>query len=304
MPDFSPGHPPSNMGQGVPRAVVAALSVQVAISAGTYLAATRAMEDLSPFTLVLLRFLISGPLFILLIALTQKDRWPPRKTLLTVLALGLLAGPINQGLFFYGLSMSTAAHAALLYALTPVGVYLMGLIERTERLGARAVTGIAVAFGGVFVLLWGRGLGDAATPLKGDLFILLAVVAWVVYTVHGKRLTAEVGPVRATGWTMSAGALLSLPAVPWLLDGRAVSSAPSTTLACVLYLGVITSVVSYLLWYYALSRTTASKVAIFSNLQPPATALAAWAILGEPLTWSILTGGALVIAGVRLTQRA
>lgn len=56
--------------------------------------------------------------------------------------------------------------------------------------------------------------------------------------------------------------------------------------------------------YYALSRMTASRVAVFANLQPVATALAAWAVLGDPITWEIVAGGALVIAGVRMTQRA
>ena len=73
---------------------------------------------------------------------------------------------------------------------------------------------------------------------------------------------------------------------------------------CILYLAVLTSVVAYLLWYYALSKTEASKVAIFSNLQPAATAVAAWLILGEALHWELLVGGVLIIAGVRLTQRA
>jgi drug/metabolite transporter (DMT)-like permease len=70
----------------------------------------------------------------------------------------------------------------------------------------------------------------------------------------------------------------------------------ATTLACIAYLGVLTSVVAYLLWYYALSKAAASKVAVFSNLQPVATAIAAWAILGEALTWEIAVGGVLVLA--------
>jgi drug/metabolite transporter (DMT)-like permease len=44
-------------------------------------------------------------------------------------------------------------------------------------------------------------------------------------------------------------------------------------------------------------------VAIFSNLNPVATAIAAWLLLGDPIGWPIVAGGVLVIAGVRLTQR-
>jgi drug/metabolite transporter (DMT)-like permease len=70
------------------------------------------------------------------------------------------------------------------------------------------------------------------------------------------------------------------------------------------YLGLLTSVVAYLLWYYALSKVPASRVAIFSNLQPAATAIAAWLLLNESLHWELAVGGVLVLAGVRLTQTA
>jgi drug/metabolite transporter (DMT)-like permease len=62
-------------------------------------------------------------------------------------------------------------------------------------------------------------------------------------------------------------------------------------------------VLSYAIWFSALARTDASKVAVFSNLQPVATALAAWVFLSEPLTWEVVVGGGLVLLGVRLTQR-
>ena len=70
------------------------------------------------------------------------------------------------------------------------------------------------------------------------------------------------------------------------------------------YLALLTSVVSYLLWYWALGRTDASKVAVFSNLQPVATAVAAWLVLGEHIGWEVAVGGALVLAGVASTGPA
>ena len=42
-------------------------------------------------------------------------------------------------------------------------------------------------------------------------------------------------------------------------------------------------------------------MAVFSNLQPVATALAAWLVLGERIGWEVGVGGVLVLAGVRLT---
>ena len=88
-----------------------------------------------------------------------------------------------------------------------------------------------------------------------------------------------------------------------MLRHRASTAAPSSWLRLG-YLGIVTSVISYLLWYFALSRLVASKVAVFSNLQPVFTAVAALVLLGEPIHRELVAGGALVLAGVRLTQRA
>jgi drug/metabolite transporter (DMT)-like permease len=103
---------------------------------------------------------------------------------------------------------------------------------------------------------------------------------------------------------MTTAALLILPLLPFTFQARQVAVASPTALACIAYLALMTSVLSYLLWYYALSKTLPSKVAVFSNLQPVATALAAWLLLGDPLRWELAVGGALVLAGVRLTQTA
>jgi drug/metabolite transporter (DMT)-like permease len=286
------------------RWVYAALSLQVLISAGTYLAGKRAMAELPPITVVLWRFFVSAAVFALLLLVTRGAKLPPRGTLGRILFLGLLAGPLNQMFFFYGLAHSTAAHAALFYALTPMGVYLLSVARGRERVSTRAAAGIATAFAGVVVLLLGRGLADAQGSLFGDLLILAAVCAWVVYTTEGKPFAAEVGPVRATSWSMIAAALLTLPVAPFAAKPLQVLEASLSARLCILYLAVLTSVVAYLLWYYALSKTEASKVAIFSNLQPAATAIAAWLLLGERLHWELLVGGVLIIAGVRLTQRA
>jgi drug/metabolite transporter (DMT)-like permease len=280
------------------------MSLQVLISAGTYLAGKRAMAELPPLTVVLWRFLLSGSVFVLLLLLTPGPALPPRNEWRRVLVLGLLAGPVNQVFFFQGLSRSTAAHAALLYALTPLGVYLLSLAQGSERASGRAMAGIVTAFSGVVVLLLGRGLADASGSLLGDLLILGAVAAWVVYTTEGKPFVAVHGPIRATAWSMVASTLMMLVFAPFVAMPQGVLAASSLAKGSIAYLGLMTSVVAYLIWYYALSKVPASKVAIFSNLQPAATALAAWLLLDEPLHWQMAVGGVLVLVGVRLTQTA
>ncbi len=283
--------------------VVAALLAQVLISAGTYLAAKRAMAELSPLSLVALRVLASSAVYAVLLFALGGPRLPPRAQWGRALLLGLLAGPLNQGFFFHGLSSSTAAHGALLYALTPVGVYLWDVAAGIERLRARQLAGIGVAFAGVGVLLVGRGLAGALGPMKGDAFILVAVAAWVAYTRISRVFATEHGALRSSGWSMMAGALFVAPVAPFVIQPHALAAASPVALGAIVYLVLLTSTLAYILWGYALERAPASRVAVFSNLQPVATALAGWALLGEPIGWEVVVGGVAVLAGVRLAQR-
>jgi drug/metabolite transporter (DMT)-like permease len=282
--------------------VVVALLVQTAISGGTYLVAKRALAEVPVSTLVLWRFLISGVVFALLVVVMPGPALPPRRAVPMALVLGFLTGPLNQGLFFAGLQRSTAAHAALLYALTPLGVYLYSMLRGREAPSARAGVGLLLAFTGALVLLLAHGLRALSGVFVGDILILGAVTAWVLYTAEGKAFIGEYGALRATSWSMIAGALWLLPLAPWVLRPELVLRASPVVTGAILYLALLTSVVSYSLWYWALGRTEASKVAVFSNLQPVVTAVAAWLVLGERIGWEVAVGGALVLAGVRVTS--
>jgi len=283
--------------------VLAAVLGQTLISAGTHLAARRATQEVDAISLVTMRILLSALGYLAVFSLLKGPLLPPRKTWPWWLAFGFLAGPVNQGFFVYGLSQSKASHAGLLYGLTPAGVYLLSVLRGREVASPSRLVGIGVAFCGLLVLLLGRGLSLATGSLVGDLFILGAVAAWVVWTTESRAKAVEFGGVRTAGWSLMFGALWCLPAAPFVIQLDAFLAAPHLVWWCLGYLVVLTSMGSYALWNFALSRVEASRVAVFANLQPIATALAAWALLDEPPGWEVAIGGALVLLGVRLAQR-
>ncbi len=276
-----------------------------ALSAGTYLAAKRALGELSPFELALARFSIAGLVYAGL--LLWRPRKVARRDLLAMAVLGFVAIPLNQGLFLFGLSLTTPGHAALLYAMTPIFVFVLALLRREERSSPWKSVGIAVAFAGAAVVLVARGQlsGQAggSRALVGDLLVLLAVIAWAVYAVWGRPYAMRYGVITTTGVTIVSGSLLYLPFGILLSRAASFQALSPVGWGSVAYLVVLTSVVSYLLYYWALAREDASRVAIWSNTQPVLTALLAWALYGDPLTPSFVAGGLLVILGVAMTQQ-
>jgi drug/metabolite transporter (DMT)-like permease len=201
--------------------------------------------------------------------------------------------------------LSTPGHGALLYALAPVFVFLIAWARRSERATLAKVAGIALAFGGTALVLLSRGMLslDARSPLVGDLLILGAVVAWSAFAVGGKRLAEDYGPVTGTGWVLLVGTAIYLPIGFGLGDLSRFRGLSAQAWAGVAYLVVMTNVVAWLIYSWALVRADASRVAVWANLQPVLTALLAWWMYGERLTAPFLAGGAMVLLGVLLTER-
>jgi len=278
------------------------------MSAGTYLFAKRALHEIPALPLGLIRFVgASITLAILLLRLRPRgQRLPPRSAWRKLLFLSLVAVPINQGFFLYGLQFSTAAHAALLYTLTPLFVLLLAQALLGEFPGWHTALGTALALLGTVFVLFHRGLDFSRGPLVGDLLILVAVIAWAIYTAEGREVVARFGALPTIAWTLIGGTLLYLPlGLGSLLvaENRVrLLHASSEAWWGVAYLIVITSVVAYLFWYWALAHLAAARVAIFSNLQPLATAFLAHVFLGEHVTAPFLAGAVVVIAGVLLAQ--
>jgi drug/metabolite transporter (DMT)-like permease len=285
-----------------------ALIAHTLISAATFLFAKRTLQEIPALPLALIRFSgASLTLGLLLLRLRPPgQRLPPRAMWRKLLLLSLVGVPLNQGFFLYGIHLSTAAHAALLYTLTPLFVLLLAQALIGEFPGWRTALGTTLALCGTVFVLLQRGLDLSRGPLFGDLLILVAVIAWAVYTAEGREIVAEAGALPTIAWTLIGGTLLYLPVglgsllVPANRDW--VSHASREAWWGVVYLTMVTSVVAYLFWYWALKHLAAARVAIFSNLQPLATAVLAHFFLGERVTLAFLAGAVVVIGGVLLAQ--
>ena len=139
--------------------------------------------------------------------------------------------------------------------------------------------------------------------------IFLAVIAWSFYTVQSKPLIVRHGAFHMSALSLIGGAIMFAPLGAYeTFDGGTVSLAFSLSSLTtgewggILYLGLGTSVISYLLWFYALGKIETSKAAVFANAQPVVTSILSFVILGQTISGSFVLGGILTIAGVLLTQ--
>ena len=282
--------------------VLTILILSQLIAGSTYLVVKLGLREFDPFSLGLLRFLIAGTVFALLLKSRKDFRWFEKRDLGRFLVLALLAVPLNQGLFLYGMQYTLASHGALLYATTPLQVLGLSIIILGERPTALKVAGILLGFCGVILVLFDRGLAFARQTITGDLFVLGGVITWSLYTIYSKKLLARYRPLEVTGFSLTLGSLLFLPVgLPFVLR-MDIGQVSRTGIFSLFYLAIMTSVVAYLIWSWALSKLEASKVAVISNLQPVIAAALAWVLFKEPVTVKFVLGTAVVLAGVIMAE--
>jgi RarD protein len=285
-----------------PRAVYGLLVLQSLTASGTHLVAKVVVQAVDAFTLTLIRSVVAAGGMALVLLLRGRMPKVRREDWRLVVALSVLAVPVNQFLFLFGMKYTTPGNAALLYATTPILVLLFSRWFLGERLTTRKILGVALAVGGVTVVVFERGLDASMQYVFGNLIMSVAVTAWGLYTVFGKTLIAKYGPIDASAITLFVGTLLFLPIGILPAFQFPYASMSAANWVEVGYLGIVTSVVAYLLWYAALSRIEASKVALFTNLQPILTSILALLLLGQGITLTFVVGGSITICGVALAQ--
>lgn len=286
-----------------PRLLAPVLAVNVLIASGTFLVARATLATFPPLVLALFRFVLATAVLLPIVRMTRRDVRIAPADRPRLLLLGVLAVPLNQGLFLLGLRWSSASHAALLYALTPAFVALIDRARGTP-LGRRALAGIVLAFTGVASLLVQRGLHFDRHSVAGDGITLLAVMAWSGYLALGRDVVRRYGPLVVTAEALWLGTLVYLPIGLLALRGFDPAQVSPAAWAGLGYLAWLTSGLNYVIWFWGLAHLNAAAIATLTNLQPVVAAALAWLLLHERLPAGFALSTALVLAGVWLAQSA
>lgn len=268
----------------------------------SFVATKAALGEVSPVTLVGLRFFIGA---LLLLALVRE--FPPRGEWPSLALMGFVGVFVHQMLQSYGLTMTTASSTGWLIGLCPIWSAVLSAIVLRERFGGWKIAGLFAGFAGALLVVT---RGDFSTSVfgrpstMGDLLILVSTVNWAIYSVIGHKTIRRLGPRRATSGAMLFGALMLLPFFIANRGWREVPGLSTTGWTSVLFLGIGCSALGYLFWYGALERIEVSRVAALLYAEPLITFAAAVLLLGEQVSGVIIGGGILVLIGVVIAQYA
>jgi O-acetylserine/cysteine efflux transporter len=165
-----------------------------------------------------------------------------------------------------------------------------------QRVRATSIAGSVLALGGVAVVSVGGGLGS---PL-GVVLLLGAAMAWASASILIKRM-GSVDLLRLSCGQMLVGGPPLL--VAGILGEHRLPHASPAAIAWFAYLVVLATSVNFVLWFHLLERYSATEMTSWLFLIPVFGVLGGAVVLHEPVGWRVAAGGALVVAGVVLSQR-
>lgn len=278
---------------------ILSLVVAAAFWAGNYVFGHVAVESMSPFSIVFLRWAIALIPLVLIAQLAEHPDWRMVighwRFLLFQGVLGMFA---YNFLLYAALHVSTAFAASLINAANPALIALVALVVLHERIGWRGAVGIALALLGVLVVLTRGDIGTLTTSAfgSGTWLMLGAIAVWTVYSIAG-RMGPRLPPVTAVT-VQAAFVVAGLAVVAPFVGVTIPKDAPGV--ASLLFIAIFPSCLSYVLWNTALDEISPGKAGVFLNLITLFTAI--WALAtGETISVSQIVGGLAIIVGVLLT---
>lgn len=264
------------------------------------------LRTLDTLQLVTLRYLIVAAVFIpvLFARASTRPRFS-RKDWGLVLASAVTAVPLSQLPVIQGYRYLSPGLISVLVSTAPAFVAVLAVLFLRERISALQVVGLVVALAGAAtVILFASGAGSelAVTDPLGAAIVLLTPLFWALYTVVSKPLAARHGPLAAVGMALIVGAVLLTPFTGHALAG--VGDLSASQWWWLAYLVVPGTIVTYMIWFAALRRLSATATGATMYLVPVAALAWSAAILGERPTAVGLVGAVLILAGVALAQFA
>jgi drug/metabolite transporter (DMT)-like permease len=232
--------------------------------------------------------------------------WPVvRRHWRAMLGLGAIGIGTHNALAYLGLNFTTATNGVILNSFIPVMIVTIAWVFLRERLRASQITGVAISLAGVLAILSQGSLAQllAFRLNVGDLFVILSMATWSVYTIALRWLPEGLHPLSFLFVLAVVGDACVLPL--WLGEmalGHFIAWTPAA-LAAMASVALFSSVLAYIFWNRGVAEVGASVAGLFVHLMPVYGVVLAWVFLGERLAPFHVAGIVLILAGIALTSR-
>ena len=256
----------------------------------------------NPVTTVFLRLIISSVILFAVGKGFKKLGTIEKKDRLSILALAFF----EPFLYFlgesYGLKYVSSTIGAVIISTIPLFSPIAAYYFHKEKLGKMNILGILISIIGVAIIIFNKSLSLIVSPI-GLTCLFIAVGAAVGYSVVLKKLASKYNPLTLVTYQNTLGLIYFIPLFLILDWQHFIQAVPTQeVLTALLLLAVFGSTLAFIFFTYGLNHLGITKSNIFINVIPVFTAIFAYFVIDEILSFQTIVGMMVVIGGLFLSQ--
>ena len=275
------------------------LALAASIWGGMYVVVKVVVAVIPPLELVWIRYVIAI-LALFIIGLIKRQSWRINKRHIPlIVAIGVIGNAISIVTQEYGTMLSSAQMGAIITSSTPAFMVIFARLILKERLNMKKGISVGLATIGVLLIV-GNGHINMSRQL-GGISLLMAALTWALMSILIKRVPSSYSPVVITTYSILVAILVLTPFVYQGLGEIHISKLIDPTIGGgLLYLGIVSTALAFILWNRGLQLLNASSGGLFFFFQPLVGTLLGWLLLGESIGGTFWIGSFLIISGVLL----
>ncbi len=223
----------------------------------------------------------------------------PDKSLRPGLLAGLLFG-FEFVFIFVGVDHTTVSRMVVFLYTAPCFTVLgLHYFVPGERMGWRQGAGVLLAFAGLVTAFIDKASGGS---LLGDAFGVLAALFWAATTVLIRATAlAKVTATKVLLYQLVVSAAVMFP-LSWLVGERGIGVLSAPTFWAMAYQIVVVAFISYLAWFWLLTRYLAGRLLVFSFLTPLFGVGFGMLLMGDQPSLHFFAAAAMVVGGIVLVN--
>lgn len=275
------------------------LALAASIWGGMYVVVKVVVAAIPPLELVWIRYVIAI-LALVIIGLIKRQSWRINKRHIPlIVAIGVIGNAISIVTQEYGTMLSSAQMGAIITSSTPAFMVIFARLILKEKLNMKKGISICLATIGVLLIV-GNGHINMSSQL-GGISLLMAALTWALMSILIKRVPNSYSPVVITTYSILVAILVLTPFVYKGLGEIHISKLTDPTIGGgLLYLGIVSTALAFILWNRGLQLLNASSGGLFFFFQPLVGTLLGWLLLGESIGGTFWIGSFLILSGVLL----
>jgi len=278
--------------------------VSVALIWGSTWAAIKiGVDDVPPFIFAFARA-VAVAAVLTIIAIVLRQPFPRgRRTIVIAIIVGLINIGWSWAIIFWSEQFVPSGLVSVFGAAAPVWTAVLAhFMLKGDRLSALKILGLVLGLGGTVILIGAPETGEGAAGLVATILLALMPITWAIAAILQSRFLTSVAPIPTVALGTWASALLLAPlALVQLPEGQHWTLASALAFAYLVLFGTSFGMVVSLWLYRKLRPTTITLIQV---VVPAEAILIGPLWLGEPVTWRMLGGAALVVAAVALNAVA